>query len=208
MKSKILLGALALASVLLFSGCFYTVEDDYYEPEVPLGDTSGEPSYTPYEPPAEELPEVLEPDLPSPPIEPANSSITMDEQQPPENVTWISPGKVMIGNFHAGGRAEYPLTIHNGQDVSVEYLVYYRTPDHVGEGYVKAPSTVQDWVIIADPTPVLAPYETKDIMVVLEMPSDAKDPAPNWEFWVGVKDNSQAGMVQTELCVRWLVQMR
>jgi len=194
---------------LLIVGCLYSEEQRI---ETPLGDTSGQPSYTPYTPYEPPEADTVEPapisELAPEPTPTNNSPVTLDDQRPPDNVTWISPGKVLIGNFHAGGRAEYPITIHNGKDVPIEFLVYYRVPDHVPEDITKAPDTVQDWVIIADPTPVLAPYETRDILVVLEMPGTAKDPAPKWEFWVGVKDNSQSGMVQTELCCRWLVSMR
>lgn len=190
---------------LLLTGCFYEEE---IQPELPFGDDTGQPSYTPYEEP------VPEPEpAPTPIPEPVNNTptpnpITQSDQQPPDNMNWISPGKVMVGNFHAGGRAEYPITIHNGNATATEFAIYYRIPDHVPEDITKAPDIVQDWVIVADPTPVLAPYETRDILVALEMPVDAQDPAPKWEFWVGVKDNSQEGMVQTELCVRWIVSMR
>jgi hypothetical protein len=205
-KLKLALSISLISLMLMSSGCFYEVQDDQYEdytePEIPFGDDSGEPSYTPYEPPAEEIPET--------PVEPVNNSepILVDDMQPPDDITWVSPGKVMIGNYHAGGRAEYPVTIHNGKDVAVEFLVYYKKPGHTAEGFVSAPEMVQDWIIIADPTPVLAARETRDVMVALVMPSSASDPAKDWEFWIGVKDNSQEGMVQTELCIRWLVSMR
>ena len=199
------IGVLVVALPLLAAGCFYSEPE--YQPELPLGDDSGKPSYTPYEPPPTDTIEPApEPETPEP--TPTNNPTIIDEQRPPDDVTWISPGKVVVGNFHAGGRAEYPITIHNGKDVTTEFAVYYRIPDHVPEDTTKAPDMVQDWVIVADPTPVLAPYETRDILVVLAMPQTAVDPAPKWEFWVGVKDNSQTGMVQTELCTRWIVSMR
>lgn len=88
------------------------------------------------------------------------------------------------------------------------YEVKYRHPDHVEEGYVKPTEEVKDWVIIADPTPVLMPRETRGILVVLAMPEDAAVFAFDWEFWISVKDTTQEGMVQTELCTRWLVTMR
>jgi len=50
------------------------------------------------------------------------STITNTEDtsgyMPPENSTWVYPGKVNIGNFYPGARAEYPLTIHNGNLVT------------------------------------------------------------------------------------------
>ena len=113
-----------------------------------------------------------------------------------------------IGNFYPGARAEYPLLVHNGKDTAASFSVGYRYPDHVGEGYTKPLLEAQDWVIIADATPVLLPKETREILIVLAMPGDAAVFAPKWEFWISVKDTEQVGMVQTELCSRWLVSMR
>jgi hypothetical protein len=131
-------------------------------------------------------------------------------EPPPElyEQTWISPGKVEVGNFHPGARAEWPLTIHNGKSEPAQFEVRYMEPGGVEEGYIKAPNIVQEWVIIADPTPVLEGFETKEVLIALEMPLDAESPGPRWEFWVAVRDVTQTGMVQTELAARWLVSMR
>ena len=87
------------------------------------------------------------------------------------------------------------------------YAVYYKTPNALTEGYSVPPSGAKDWIIISDPSPVLAPFETREIQVSVVMPAGAS--APNkWEFWIGVKDSSQGGMVQIELSSRWLVSMR
>ena len=128
--------------------------------------------------------------------------------EPPADRTWISPGKVNIGNFYPGGRVEYPITIHNGNDSTCSFLVSYRYPDHVGEDYVKPPPEAQNWVIIADETPLLMPKETREVSVALSMPRKANTEPKKWEFWVSVIDTTQKGMVKTELCVRWLVNMR
>ena len=130
-------------------------------------------------------------------------------EPPPElyDKTWISPGKVMVGNFYPGARAEWPLTIHNGNAEPAQFEVKYSQPGSVEEGYIKAPSIVQDWVIIADPAPLLEAFETREVLIALEMPEDAEAP-PKWEFWIAVKDVTQTGMVQTELATRWLVSMR
>jgi len=127
--------------------------------------------------------------------------------EPPIDRTWISPGKVMVGNFYPGARAEWNLTIHNGKDTPADFAVSYRVPDYVAEGFEKAPPEAQDWVIIADPTPVLAPKETKDILVFLDMPKTAKIESKKWEFWIAVMEQT-GGMVVTEMCSRWLVSMR
>jgi hypothetical protein len=113
----------------------------------------------------------------------------------------------MVGNFYPGARAEYLLSIHNGNDEPAEFSVTYREPGNTGEGYVTAPSGAEGWVIIADPAPVLAAKETRQVLIALEMPKGTKSP-PKWEFWIAVKDVTQTSMVQTELACRWLVEMR
>jgi len=129
------------------------------------------------------------------------------DNPPPDDMTWISPGKVTVSNFYPGARAEYNLVVHNGRTESYPFEIKYRIPDNLGEGFVAAPVEAQNWVIIADSTPILEPKETKEILVVLEMPNEASSPS-SWEFWVSVRDVSQVGMVQTELCSRWQIYMR
>jgi hypothetical protein len=136
--------------------------------------------------------------------------VTGEEVNPPPELydkTWISPGKVTVGNFYPGARAEYLLSIHNGKDEPAEFSVTYREPGSVGEGYVTAPNEAEGWVIIADPAPVLAAKETRQILIAVDMPKAAKAP-PKWEFWIAVKDVTQTSMVQTELACRWLIEMR
>lgn len=141
------------------------------------------------------------------PIPETDSTVVLP-REPPEDVTWISPGKVQVGNFYPGARAEWDLLIHNGDSSKATFEVKYRYPDHVGEGYAFPSDDVQDWVIIADSTPVLMPKETRSVLVVLAMPKGATSPAPKWEFWISVIEITQRGMVRTELASRWLVTMR
>jgi hypothetical protein len=138
------------------------------------------------------------------------SAPVIETPEPPADLydkVWISPGKVMVGHFYAGARAEYPLSIHNGNDQPTEFSITYKAPGNTNDGYDSAPAEAQDWVIIADPTPVLAAKETKEVLIAVEMPEGAEAPE-QWEFWVAVKDISQTGMVQTELACRWLVTMK
>lgn len=142
------------------------------------------------------------------PSQPFTNGATQESGiQPPDDMNWVSPGKVIVTNFYPGARAEYPITVHNGNSISTSFTIACRPADHVDEPYVKAPPDVQDWVMVADATPVLAARETRDILVILEMPEDAESFPHQWEFWVSSIDTSQ-GMVQTELAVRWLVTMR
>ena len=131
-------------------------------------------------------------------------------EPPPElyGQNWISPGKVNVGNFHAGASAEWPITIHNGSEEPTKFEISFKQPNAVDEGFVIAPEIVQDWVIISEPTPVLEGYETREVLIALVMPEDAVSPGPQWEFWIAVQDVTQEGMVRTELAARWLVSMR
>jgi hypothetical protein len=143
-------------------------------------------------------------------VQPPAPPVTGEEISPPPELydkTWISPGKVMVGNFYPGARAEYLLSIHNGNNEPAEFSVTFREPGSTGEGYVTAPSEAENWVIIADPAPVLAAKETRQVLIAVEMPNGTTAP-PKWEFWIAVKDVTQTGMVQTELVCRWLVEMR
>jgi hypothetical protein len=127
---------------------------------------------------------------------------------PPLTSSWISPAKVSVTNFHDGATAEYPVSIHNGNNVPTMFSVYYRIPDYPRADYALATIQQQSWVLVAEQTPILAPYETRDVTITLTMPDKALAPAPHWEFWIGVMDKTQTGMVKTELCSRWEINMR
>lgn len=128
--------------------------------------------------------------------------------EPPTDRTWISPAKVHIGNFYSGARAEWDLSVHNGNNAVAEFVVVYRIPDYTSEGYAKPSIEAKDWIIITDSNPVLMPYETRDILIALDVPVTAVITTDKWEFWISVKDVTQGGTIQTELCSRWLVVMR
>lgn len=131
----------------------------------------------------------------------------------PMDNTWISPGKVWIGDepgreFYPGARAEWPITIHNGKDKPVTFLITSRAPARTLDGYARAPSGFEGWIGVANLSPELQAKETRDILVVLEIPKGVKVDEDKWEFWIVVRDTEQAGMVQVELAIRWLVSMR
>jgi hypothetical protein len=130
------------------------------------------------------------------------------DNPPPEDVTWISPGKVTVTNFYPGATAEYPVTIHNGNNDFTSFSVNYRSPDNMATGYARPPAEVQYWVIIADETPILAPRETRDILVTLTMPANAAVFSEKWEFWISISDATQSGQVQTAMAIRWLISCR
>lgn len=161
-----------------------------------------------YTPPADNPPNSGGADTTNGDMTGDTTDVILPADTPPEGMTWISPGKVNVGNFYPGAKAEYPITVHNGNDYSCSFAVSYRFPDHTGEGYSMPPDQAQDWVMVVDTTPILAPYETRDILVVLEIPESAVVIETSWEFWISVMDTTQVGVVRTELCCRWLINMR
>jgi len=153
--------------------------------------------------PAEVPPVPTTPTIPSSP----NPASDPDVEARLVDKTWISPAMVQIGNYYPGARAEWSIRVHNGNDTMAEFVVTYRVPDYVKEGYSMPPVEARDWVIIVDPTPVLAPKETREILVVLVMPKDAKITSQKWEFWISVMEKT-GGQVVTEMASRWCVVMR
>jgi hypothetical protein len=129
-------------------------------------------------------------------------------QPPPADRTWLSPGKVQVSNYYPGAIAEYNVTVHNGSNTKTTFAVAYREPSYVATGYVKAPAEAQNWVILSDGAPILAPRETRDILVTLAMPGGVINYPMKWVFWISVMEKSQTGMVQTEICSTWQINMR
>lgn len=149
---------------------------------------------------------------------------------PPNTVSWISPGKVLIGNFYPGATVEYSMTVHNGNDYVATFIIKARYPDNTGSN-IKRPvandidalncgncfvfSNLSDCVTfgvghdaeIGTEEIALSAYETRDVDISFTLPVSEVVPS-NWEFWISVIDSSQSGFVHTELCSRWIVTMR
>lgn len=66
----------------------------------------------------------------SEPVQPVTSALPAD-WSPPEQEMWISPGKVEIGNFYPGARAEWEITIHNGDSVVDEIKTITTEKDEI-----------------------------------------------------------------------------
>lgn len=130
-----------------------------------------------------------------------------DPNRPPNTSNWISPGKFYIEDFECGQTVELLLEVHNGNPTSTTFSVDFRFPDDTVEGYVKGFGS-SDWVRVIKKFPVLEAYETYIAEIHLYLPCDAEPPGEKWEFWIGVIDQSQEGMVVTELASRVLVTMK
>lgn len=118
---------------------------------------------------------------------------------------WVTPAQVDIGNYYPGARAEFSLRVHNGGNEVGIYDVSYMEPTNTKDGYSMPPASAGSWVTVPGVVVVL-PKETKKVLVVLEIPKDAKIDG-DWEFWTSVMRQGQ-GNVQTQVATRWLIKMR
>jgi hypothetical protein len=126
----------------------------------------------------------------------------------PPSATWISPGKIIVGNLSYNEEFEYELQIHNGGNQTAIFSVDYRHPDWVEAGYAKLPSDIRQWIYIEEKKPSIASGETLNVLISLYVPLGANITGGKFEFWIGVIDQSQTGMIITELAQRWLVTMK
>lgn len=127
---------------------------------------------------------------------------------PPDTSNWISPGKFYIDDYEPGAAKELLLEVHNGNAFAANFTVDYRHPDTPLEGYARAPSEARGWLWISHRKATLEAYETLVVTIRLGMPTSGNVTATKWEFWVGVIDQSQTGLIQTELATRVLVTMK
>lgn len=138
-----------------------------------------------------------------------NGNGNSNSQRPPDTENWISPGKFYVEGYEPGSSVECLLEVHNGNSFATNFSVDYRFPDGPLEGYSKAPSEARDWLWISDRRPTLDAYETLTVTLRLGMPTSAGNlTEEKWEFWIGVIDQSQEGIVQVELASRVLVTMK
>ena len=125
----------------------------------------------------------------------------------PETEIWVSPGKFDIQPYYAGATIKCLIRVHNGNDDTTTFSVKSSIPDNTDSGFVPSNAQSSSWVTISEPNPVLAPFETREIIVTLAMPEGATAPGQKWEFWVCSKDEDQVVMVQTRLCTKFQVTM-
>lgn len=151
-------------------------------------------------------------DVTPPPVQPppTNGTPILTGDEPPEDRTWVSPGKVSVTiglDAKYPVQASYPITVHNGNLTPTTFSVRFAEPHNASGGFSMPPDGAQDWVIIAESSPVLDPRETREITITLVVPSK-KDNLPNWEFWIVVGETGHGGFVTTEMAIRWLVTTR
>lgn len=100
----------------------------------------------------------------------ANASITSDNPKDMLMLLFYNPSAKSLNVAGLVPDAKRVVTIT--YTAWTQFFVSYMQTDTVREGYSLAPEDAKDWVIIADMTPVLAPKETREITVALDIPSN------------------------------------
>jgi len=121
------------------------------------------------------------------------------------NVPWLYPGKVYIDNLFPDSQAESVLRIHNEKDMDNPFSVYLRVPDYTDPAYEKLPERFYKWIIIPDKIVTVGPGQIKDTLITVKMDKDDLAVGKKYEIWLAIMDESQTGMVKTELCSRWFI---
>lgn len=151
---------------------------------------------------------------PAPPIPPTDNRTGLINLPPNavdaktlEQVVWINPGKVFIGNLYPGAQAEWNLRIHNEKDVPVAFRVTSRPPDYTDPGYVALP---YKWVIIdaKEGQVIVDPKSVKEVLITVKYNPKDRATKKKYETWISVIDATQVGMIQTELCSRWFIDLQ
>ena len=137
----------------------------------------------------------------------SSEDIERTNTQMPDDVTWISPGKVEVSRFHPGAEADHLVSIHNGDTSDKEFKVFVQSPSRARDGYTPATPEMLSWAHIDSSVVSVTGCSTVDVPVTLLMPENTEAP-DQWEFWVVCADNDPSGIIVTQLASRWLVEMR
>ena len=134
-----------------------------------------------------------------------NISNSVDMEKKMTRVMWLNPGKVYISNLSQGAQAEWNLRIHNEKETENSFSVYVRAPDYTAQGYEKLPPRFYRWVEIPQSKIVVPPEQIAEALVRVKMGNEDWASQKNYEIWIAVMDESQKGMVRTEICSRWFI---
>lgn len=140
-------------------------------------------------------------------INPSPNETPAQTEERMKNVVWITPGKVTVDNLYAGAKAEYPIRIHNPNKVSTTFSLYGREAASTTEGYSKLPVELLKWVTITPSSLIVPAQSTGQALITVQIGKD-KLTTKKQEFWIGVMDDSQKGVVRSEICSRWMLSFR
>jgi hypothetical protein len=141
---------------------------------------------------------------PSASLKPASSKPTVESTAfRTINSMWISPGKVSINNTYRGLKIDNDIVIRNGSYAPAKFSIVARECDYLETGYTNIPL---DWITVSSGEITIPSGESISVPITITIPK--RIPSKQLEFWVGVKDITRAGMLKTELCSKWFINIR
>jgi len=143
---------------------------------------------------------VVEPTIPV-----SSSETYSDIEKRMSGVTWLSPGKVNIDGLYPGATGEYYLRIHNSKDDPATFSIYSKEANTCTEGYTKLPPEFNKWIKINPSSIVIPAKSVGEVLVSVTVGLRDKATNKKYEIWIGAMDESQKGLVKSEICSRWML---
>lgn len=95
------------------------------------------------------------------------------------------------------------IDVKNATNAVATYAVTSRSPDYLESLYLEMPLS---WISVSSPNIVVLPGQVSRVPIVVKIPKVL--PSKKMEFWVSVKNTGMSGMIKTELCAKWFVNIR
>lgn len=145
-------------------------------------------------------------------IEPASpissNETSSDIEKRMSGVTWINPGKVNIDGLYPGASGEYKIKIHNAKTTPATFSVYSREAATVTEGYIKLPAEFNKWISITPSSITIPAQSIGEVTVAVKVGLRDRVSNKKYEFWIGIMEDSQKGVVRSEICNRCMITIR
>ncbi len=137
-----------------------------------------------------------------------SSVVSVSSDNPREQLQVIAYNKSANSIMISGFLTNSTRVLTTSYKPMTAYSVYFQLPD-TGTPTATA-RMAQDWVMITDSTLVMSPLETVTDLVSVSMPDNVTAADKQWEFWIGVSEDSKSSGVGLSLVLvsRWLVNMR
>jgi hypothetical protein len=143
------------------------------------------------------------------PITPAVINETSsDVEKRMSGVTWLNPGKVNIDGLYSGASGEYKIKIHNAKTIPITFSVYSREAATTTEGYTKLPPEFNRWISITPSSITIPAQSIGEVLVTVKVGLRDRVINKKYEFWIGVMEASQTGVIRSEICSRWMLTTR
>jgi hypothetical protein len=106
------------------------------------------------------------------------------------------------------------IAIHNLHSDNTTFRLFLiattdnKTDTDNGQIYSPTPEGAENWIILSTYRITIEPSAIGHVPIALVMPKNVEGLPQKWEFDIGIRDESQSGMMITGVDVRFLITMR